>query len=143
MRGVQLAKRIERQKKRLTGGTKCGIIPEVMPMKRCVVLIPVNYNDGAPVPEPVITRIRAKIDEVADGHYVAGVGPGTYRMASGQMHTDICLQVWIAVDPDRIGGIKQLAAWIGRVLRQESVYFEVLESDVEFIPPETETGRDE
>ena len=46
----------------------------------------------------------------------------------------------MAVDPTRVDEIKKLAARFARLLKQESLYFEVTEAEVEFVRPSPETG---
>ena len=92
-----------------------------------------QYNDGTPVSESVIVGIKREIDEAFDGHHVAGVGEGAYRMADGSMAYDPSLEIWIAVYPDRIDEVRGLARKLARKLKQESIWFELTNSTVEFI----------
>lgn len=110
-----------------------------MTKKRCVILLPVHYNDGTDVPKEVISGIKRRIDEEFDGHHVAGLGSGTYRMADGSMATDVTLEIWIAVDPDKVSLLKKMTSGFARMLKQETIYFEVMNSEVEFIDPESES----
>jgi len=113
-----------------------------MKKNKCVILVPTRYNDGTPVPESVIAGITREIDEVFDGHHVAGVGEGAYRMADGSMAYDPTLEIWVAVDPDRTDEVKGLARKLARKLKQESIWFEVTNSTVEFIEPGEEAGSE-
>ena len=107
--------------------------------KKCIILLPLEYNDGTEVPREVINKIMREIDEVFDGHAVAGTADGTYRMADGNMKSDISSMVWIAVDPDKLDILRKMAGRFARTLKQETIYFEVTDSIVEFIGPETES----
>ena len=113
-----------------------------MKKNKCVILVPTRYNDGTAVPESVIAGIKREIDEAFDGHHVAGVGEGAYRMADGSMAYDPTLEIWVAVDPDRIDEVKGLARKLARKLKQESLWFEVTNSKVEFVEPADETGSE-
>ena len=88
----------------------------------------------------MISQILREIDEEFDGHHVAGTGHGTYRMANGSMATDTTLDVWVAVDPDKINVLRKMASRFARTLKQETIYFELMKSEVEFIGPESEGG---
>ena len=108
-------------------------------MKKCIILLPTQYNDGSAVPESVINKIKREIDEEFDGHHIAGIGHGTYRMANGSMATEPTLDVWVAVDPDKINVLREMASRFARMLKQETIYFEVTDSEVEFVDPEQES----
>ena len=109
-------------------------------MNRCIILIPLNYNDGTPVPGKVITRIQRELDEAFDGHTIRGTVEGTYRMADGSTAEDACLEVWVAIEPSREGELRKMAAKYARMLKQESIWFEVTNSKVDFIRPDDEGG---
>jgi hypothetical protein len=109
-----------------------------MKKKRCIILLPTYYNDGKGVPETIISGILREIDEVFDGHGVHGIVDGTYRMLDGSMVADKSLVVWVAVDPDKIGVLRNMTSRFARTLKQKAIYFEVMNSEVEFIGPEPE-----
>jgi len=108
-------------------------------MKKCIILLPTQYNDGNEVATNVINGILREIDEVFDGHTIAGKVEGTYRMSDGNMITDPSLEVWVAVEPDKIDVLKGMASRFARTLKQETIYFEVTDSEIEFIGPEPES----
>ena len=105
-------------------------------MRKCIILLPVAYNDGKKVPGGEITRILREIDEEFDGHTIAGKVDGTYRMEDGHMVKDTSIQVWIAIDPRKEDILKKMAGRFARRLKQETIYFEITTSEVEFIGPE-------
>jgi hypothetical protein len=109
-------------------------------MNRCIILVPLNYNDGTPVPGKVITQIRRELDEAFDGHTIGGTVEGTYRMASGAMAHDMCLEIWIAVEPLQEELLRKMTARYAKMLKQESIWFEVTNSKVDFIRPDDEGG---
>ncbi len=108
-------------------------------MKRCIILLPEKYNDGTTVPEKVINGILKEIDTVFDGHTIGGNVQGTYRMSNGHMVTDISLVVWVAVNSNKIEILKKMAGQFARTLKQESIYFEVMDSTITFIKPTPES----
>lgn len=112
-----------------------------MKLRKCILLLPTTYNDGAEVPPAVLTGIRRDIDEAFDGHTFDGICEGTYKMRDGSMIKDKSLKVWVVVDAERVDELKELAAKFAAVLKQECLYFEVTAAEVEFIPPSHETGE--
>jgi len=112
-----------------------------MKLKKCILLLPTAYNDGAEIPPETLTGILRNIDEEFDGHTVAGLCDGVYKMDDGEMVNDKSLLVWVAVDPSRVEELKKLAARFAAVLRQESLYFEVTGAEVEFVRPLLESGE--
>lgn len=111
-----------------------------MRKNKCIIRVPTQYNDGTPVPESVIVGIKRKIDEAFDGHTIAGVGEGAYRMADGTMQYEPTLEIWVAVAPDRIDELREFARKLARTLKQESIWFEVTNSQVEFVEPDEDGG---
>lgn len=112
-----------------------------MKRKKCILLLPTTYNDGQPIHAAVLSDILAEIDQAFDGHTVDGVCDGVYKMDDGTMASDRSLKVWIAVEPSRVEEVRRLAGRIARLLKQESLYFEVTEAEVEFVRPSPETGE--
>jgi len=108
-------------------------------MKRCLILLPVFYNNGKEVPPKVMTGILREIDDVFDGHTVAGKVTGRFRMGDGRMAEDESIQVWVAVDEKQVHVLKEMTSGFARTLKQESIYFEVMNSEVEFIGPNPES----
>jgi hypothetical protein len=107
-------------------------------MRKCIILLPLAYNDGSEVPSRVISGILREIDEEFDGHTIAGEDKGAYRMSDGSMAADTTLEVWVVCDEGRIAVLRKMARRIARILKQESIYFEITESRVEFVGPEPE-----
>ncbi len=108
-------------------------------MRKCIILLPLEYNDGKEVPVKVINEILRDIDEEFDGHTVGGTVNGTYRMEDGNMKADISSEIWIVVDPDKLDVLRKMVSSFARTLKQESIYFEVTDSKVELIGPEIES----
>ncbi|MGD0460996.1 MAG: hypothetical protein ABSB74_00765 [Tepidisphaeraceae bacterium] len=106
-----------------------------MKLRKCILLLPTAYKDGSEVPHVVLIGILRDIDRTFDGHTVDGLCDGAYKMSNGSMAHDQSLKVWIAVDPKRVGELKKLAARFAGDLKQESLYFEITEAEVEFVRP--------
>jgi len=107
-------------------------------MKKCIMLLPTFYNDGREVPLAIMDDILDQIYEGFGGYTVAGQAYGPYRMKDGRKARDVSLEIWVAVDASRVEELKKLTAGFAGILGQETIYFEVIDSDVEFIGPEPE-----
>jgi len=112
-----------------------------MARRRCIILIPTSFNDGTEVPGALMMRILRELDEAFDGHTVAGTVSGTYRMADGSFVNEDSLEVWVAVEESLIPALEDFVKTIARRLKQETVYFEILNSDVRFVGPDEGAAR--
>ena len=101
--------------------------------RKCVILLPLAYNDGSPVPMAVLTDIQDQLYAQFGGFTVAGRVTGAYRMADGTRASDESLEIWVAVPAERIRALRRQVATFARQLRQESLYFEVSATTVEFV----------
>jgi hypothetical protein len=110
-------------------------------VKKCVILLPTAYNDGALIPPAVLQGIFKEFDRKFDGYSIDGPINGTYKMDDGSVVRDKSIRVWFMVDPLRIDELKGLARGIARTLKQESIYFEVTEAEIELIRPLPEMGE--
>lgn len=104
-------------------------------MKKCIMLIPLAHNDGSQVQPADLTRIFDLLYSRFGGYTIAGTVRGAYRMRDGTRADDNSLEVWVVVDPIRLADVEKVASRICGLFEQESLFFEVVESDVEFIPP--------
>jgi len=101
--------------------------------KKIVLQIPLQFNDGSAIPTEVLLTIYDRLYSLCGGWTEAGKVKGAYRMATGQKQVDECLQVWVAVAPSDMDELRDLVRQFGRELGQESMYFEITGSEVEFI----------
>ena len=113
-----------------------------MKLRKCVLLLPLAYNDGTAVPGAVLAEILRDIDDAFHGHTVAGTCQGAYRMAGGQLVHDESLIVWVVVDAGRVEELGEHARRFARMLKQESLYFELTEAAPEFIRPLPGSGEE-
>ena len=111
-----------------------------MKLKKCLLLVPTRFNDGTPVPPDLLNGIMKDIDREFDGHSVDGYVDGAYKMADGTMAYDKSLKVWVAVRPDEVDALRTLARRFAGRLKQETLWFEVTDAEVEFLPPLAENG---
>lgn len=110
--------------------------------KKVILLMPVSYNDGIPVPQSVLDEVYSRLYELCGGMTVVGKVHGSFRMADGSRQDDVLEQVWLAVEETELPALRQLVATFGRTLQQERMYFEVTEARVELLPPLTEESLD-
>jgi hypothetical protein len=109
-----------------------------------ILLVPLKYNDGRKVPVKVVNGIRDDLFTLADGYSLARRIRGAYRMKDGSRKNDETLCYWLVVTEDRVPALKSTVADICRLLKQEAMYLERVESEVEFILPSSpNSGGDE
>lgn len=104
-------------------------------LQKCVLLVPLAYNDGEAVPAGTLAGITERLLELYGGYTVAGRVSGAYRMADGARAEDESLEIWVAVPRGRVDELRREVARLCRELRQESTYFEVAGA-VEFVGAE-------
>ena len=102
-----------------------------------VLLLPLQYNDGAKVPDDVIDRMCDEIFDFADGYGQAGEVTGAYRMRDGSKKVDRSLVIWIGILESQVEILKRAVGKFARELGQESLYLERTGGTIEFIPPLT------
>jgi hypothetical protein len=106
--------------------------------KRVTLLIPLTFNDGTKVPEATLDSIEEEIYVAFNGWAVVGEVKGAYRMQqTGQKRVERLLQVWVVVAEAEVPLLRRMVAKFGALLGQELMYFEVADSVIEFIPPQT------
>ena len=111
-----------------------------MKKKKCLLLLPTSYNDGTEVPPAVMSGAVMGIDRAFDGISIGGLVEGTYRMSDGTTAKDKSVVVWVIVDESQVEEVRTKAARIAAILKQESLYFEVTDVEVDFVKPSPETG---
>jgi hypothetical protein len=100
-----------------------------------VLLLPLNYNDGTPVPRKERNRICDEIFELAQGYGLAGEVTGAYRMKDGSKQKDRSVIIWIGIHDKQKRDLKRLVAKFARELGQETLYLERTGGTIEFIQP--------
>jgi hypothetical protein len=65
--------------------------------KKVILLIPLTFNDGAPVPKELRSSIHSQLYAFAGGLKVVGTVEGSYRMADGTRQNDVLEQVWVVL----------------------------------------------
>jgi len=113
-----------------------------MKLKKCLLLLPTSYNDGTEVPPDVVADILRRIFKAFGFYTVDGYCDGAYTMSDGTMARDKSLKVWVAVAHDRVKELRNLARVFAGVLKQEKLWFEVTDAEVDLLDPLPETGGD-
>jgi hypothetical protein len=114
-----------------------------MALVKFILLVPLRYNDGRKISAKVMNGIRTDLFALADGYSIAGRVRGAYRMKDGSQKNDKTTCFWLVVTEDKVQALRAIIADICRLLGQESMYLERVESSVEFVKPSiSESGGD-
>ena len=105
------------------------------PLQKYVLLVPLCYNDGTPVPNEVILDFQEALFLLGGGFTEAGTVKGAYKMEDGSRQDDESLQIWIGLPDDSAGELEELVAELGEELGQETMYLEKTGSTIQFVPP--------
>lgn len=105
-------------------------------MKKCLFLIPTSYNDGKEIPSDVMSEIFDELFAEFGSYSVAGTTEGAWRLEDGTKVKDKSLNVWIVMDDEKVVILKKFIKKLARILKQEAIYFEVMDWTGEFIGPE-------
>lgn len=98
-------------------------------LSRCVVQIPLVYNDGSEVEPETLIEIRSCFDRQFGGYTILGEQTGSWH---GQVEPS--MRVEVAVSPNDIPILRKLVMEIGHRLDQEAMYFDAPPPSVEIIP---------
>ena len=113
-------------------------------LKRVTLLIPLTFNDGTTIPRATLAAIEREIYFAFKGWTLVGEVKGAYQMRqTGEKKVDRLLQVWVVVEETAIPEIRQMVARFAESLGQESMYFEVSDSQVELVPPNEAEVKDD
>ena len=105
-------------------------------MKKCLFLIPTSYNDGSEIPAGIILDVLEELFVKFGPFSQSGITKGLWEMEDGTRVKDNSLTIWIVMEEDKVKLLKELVKKFARLLKQEAIYFEVMDCDVEFIGPE-------
>jgi hypothetical protein len=111
-----------------------------MRRKKCLLLLPTSYNDGTEVPPAVMAKVVMGIERAFDGVTIGEPVEGTYKMADGTTAKDKSLVAWVIVEESQVEEARAKAGRIAAILKQEALYFEVTDVEVDFVKPPPETG---
>jgi hypothetical protein len=108
--------------------------------KKVILLMPLTYNNGEPVPREVRDAIYSELYELCGGLTVVGKVHGAFRMADGTKQEDVLEQVWLAINDADLPSLRSVVSRIAKTLHQEKMYLEIAEARIELLPPLTEEG---
>jgi hypothetical protein len=102
-------------------------------MHKVTILFPTKYNDGKSIPLDTIDVCLQQILAV-EGGYTSHRVHGAYTMANGSVAYDELLSI-IAFVPftSQVDTLRNQARVFAKLLRQECIYFEVSEVEVQFV----------
>jgi hypothetical protein len=100
---------------------------------KCIILLPLERNDGSAVKDGELRVILRKFLTKFGGYTVAGEVEGGWSSPSGQEFHDRNTVVWVVIEPDQLPALRKLVVQIGRKLGQEAMYFEVTSGNVEIL----------
>jgi len=103
-------------------------------MVKCTFLLPLHDNNGANFPQSKLSCLRQRIAVEFGGYTSAGENFGRYTMADGSEAVDRTETIIVCVEGDAgINKLRDMVTEFGRILGQESMYFEVSSAVVEFV----------
>tara|TARA_R110002095_G_scaffold203255_1_gene185085 strand:- start:108 stop:416 length:309 start_codon:yes stop_codon:yes gene_type:complete len=101
-------------------------------MKRFVTYLPLNDNDGNAFPQSVIDGIIEDLYTIFGGCTVGSVGTGYWKDGE-TLYVDKNISVTVAIDENSIELAKTKVIEYGNLLGQEAMYFELIDSNIEFL----------
>jgi hypothetical protein len=104
-------------------------------MRKCLILLPTRYNDGAPVESWKMETALDRLDGLIGGHTIDGNCEGVYKMDDGTMARDTCVKVVAVCDDAKLPELREFAQLCAVSFGQESIYLEHTPATVEFIRP--------
>ncbi len=107
-------------------------------MIKITILIPVTYNDKIPVSLKKLGEYVHNIEKIAHGCTVDGKVHGSFIDDNEVYSDNELIKVWIIGGDKLLNPIRDIARRIAIDLRQESVYLEWHDVNVEFIEPPKE-----
>ena len=107
-----------------------------MRMKKCLFLIPTSYNDGSPVPSEVMLDVLEELFVEFGPFSQNGITEGLWETKDGTRVKDHSLTIWIVMEEEKVASLKEFVKKLVKLLKQEAIFFEVMDCDVEFIGPE-------
>jgi hypothetical protein len=107
-------------------------------MKKVTILLPTHYNDGSLVEEYKLENALNRIADIAGGYTLDGLVTGCWRdPETGNIKRETMQKVWVVTKKtgDQIL-LSNLAKKFAAYFDQQCIYFEVQDTDVQFISRE-------
>lgn len=107
-----------------------------MRMKKCLFLIPTSYNNGAEVSGDVILEVIETLYEEFGAVSQGGIAKGFWKMGDGSKAKDNSLIMWIVITEEKVPLLKKMIKKFAHLLKQEAIYLEIMDCDIDFIGPD-------
>jgi hypothetical protein len=99
-----------------------------------VTLLPMSRNDGSAVSESEMDSLLGRIWETFGGCTIEGQVTGHWiDSQDGKHYQDTSLKVVVVIEPERIDEARELVREIGKQLGQIEMYFELINTQTEFL----------
>jgi hypothetical protein len=104
-------------------------------LKKAVILIPLNYNDGSSIPEELLNTIYDELFDLYQGWTIEGTVRGAYQMQSGEKRVEQLVRVAVVLRDRELPDLENKVAQWASVLGQETMSLEITDSLIKFVSP--------
>ena len=101
-------------------------------MIKVTILLPQFGNDGKPFDAITLQGLKNDLRAITGGYTVEQCA-GVYTMHNGAIACDTLEKLWTITYLDSLPALRAYAEHVAQVLKQESIYFELEQTQVEFI----------
>jgi hypothetical protein len=110
-------------------------------LKEAIVLIPLTYNDGTPIPQQTLDDIHEEAYVAFSGWTLEGTVQGAYRMeATGEKQVEYLQKLSVVLPESKISKLEAMIGRWAKMLGQETMLLKVSDFRVKFIEAQ---GREE
>ncbi len=102
-------------------------------MVKCTLYLPAYDNDGNHFPPGTLDAVLAALYDRFGGYTDHGSIHGAYKMDDARQAIDRLVHIDVCCEPAGVEDLREMVSQFGRELKQESMYFEVSLSNVEFV----------
>lgn len=102
-------------------------------MKKVTILIPTHYNDGRLIEEYKIENAFSAIASCVGGYTIDGTVEGCYRFEDGTPKREVSWKLWTVCGETEAIELRKAVHGMVALFQQECMYFEVQDTQVEFV----------
>lgn len=84
----------------------------------------------------MILEVIETLYEEFGGVSQGGIAKGLWKMEDGSKAKDNSSIMWVVIEEEKVPLLKKLIKRFAHLLKQEAIYVEVMDCDVEFIGPD-------